>query len=388
MQLGTKVGRAEAARWLGALDMLRLVRARPGITRAAAARSLGVSSGSATEICSRLREVELLSEEPAPPSGRGRPTRALRAHPAGPLGVAVDIRHADWSVAAVDLEGRLTDVASGRHRDRGPEAVLADLREAAEELREKHGRRLRAVSIAAAATVRGERIAQASGLGWRDVEMEPLLPGLPQSLQNDATLAGLAEARRTGPDQVVLYLHIDVGVGGVFVDRGRAVSGGSGAGGEFGHLPFGDPALICPCGARGCWDITVDGRAMARHRGAPEPGDPRAYAAATLEDPAPDARAAVAACATGLGRGVAGLVNALDPDTVVLGGLASSLHRAAPGTLDAAYLAGLMRFRRTEPAPLRASSLGDDGPLLGAAESAIDRILTEDLIAEWAEERR
>ncbi|GAB4002427.1 ROK family transcriptional regulator [Glycomyces albus] len=388
MQPRIKVGRAEAARWLGALDMLRLVRARPGVTRAEAARSLGISSGSATEICTRLRDLELLSEEPAPPSGRGRPTTVLRAHPSGPLGVAVDIRHADWRVAAVDMEGRLSDVATGRHRDRSPGAVLADLRAASEELSERHGRRLRAVSVAATATVQHERIAQASGLGWQNFEIEPLLPGVPQTLQNDATLAGLAEARRSNPDQVVLYLHIEVGIGGVFVDRGRAVTGAFGAGGEFGHLPFGDPALTCPCGARGCWDIAVDGRAMARGRGVPEPDDPRAYAAATLANPAPDARAAVTACAVRLGSGVAGLVNALDPEAVVFGGLATMLHREAPEALEEAYAAGLMRFRRAAPPPLRYSSLGDDGPLLGAAESAFDQILSEERIAEWAEERR
>lgn len=388
MQPRIKVGRAEAARWLGALDLLRLVRARPGGTRAEAARSLGISSGSATEICTRLRDLELLSEEPAPPTGRGRPTTVLRAHPSGPLGVAVDIRHADWRVAAVDLEGRLSDVVSERHRDRRPEAVVADLRTAVGELSERYGRRLRAVSVAASATVQHERVAQASGLGWRDFGIRPLLPGVPQSLQNDATLAGLAEARRSNPDRVVLYLHIEVGIGGVFVDRGDAVTGATGAGGEFGHLPLGDPAVACPCGATGCWDMAVDGRAMARLRGESEPDDPRAYAVATLADSSPDARAALRECASRLGRGVAGLVNALDPEIVALGGLAPGLLDEAGPALEEAYTSGLMRFRRTNPPPLVPSSLGSDGPLLGAAESAFDEIITEDGLSRWAQERR
>ncbi|GAB3659767.1 ROK family protein [Glycomyces tarimensis] len=388
MQARIKVGRAEAARWIGALDMLRLVRSRPGITRAEAARALAIASGSATEICSRLRDLDLLAERPAPPAGRGRPTTTLHAHPQGPLAVVVDLRHADWRMAAVDLEGRLSDVVTGRHRDRTPGAVVAELRDAAGALAERYGARLREVSISAAATVRHRRVAQASTLGWQEFTIEPLIPGVPQTLSNDANLTGMAEARASHPDGTVLFLTIEVGIGGVFVDRGRPVTGASGAGGEFGHVPFGDPQLLCPCGAHGCFDITVDGRAMARHRGEPEPDDPRAYAAATLTDPAPDARAAVNACASGLGRGVAGLVNALDPEAVVFGGLATELSRRAPEALEEAYTNGLMRFRRADPPPLLASSLGEDGPLLGAAEAAFDEILTEDRIARWAEERR
>ncbi|GAB3228204.1 ROK family transcriptional regulator [Glycomyces halotolerans] len=388
MQADSRVGRAEAARWLGALDMLRLVRSRPGITRAEASRELGIASGSATEICARLRELELLSERPAPPAGRGRPTSTLHAHPRGPLAVAVDIRQSDWRVAVADLEGRFTDHAAGKHRDRRPAAVVADLREAVGALAGRHGRRLRAVSVSATATVRRDRIAQASVLGWEDVEIPPLLDSLPQRVSNDANLAGLAEARRSRPGRTVLYLHIEVGIGGVFVDGGRASTGATGAGGEFGHLPFGDPAVACPCGTRGCWDVAVDGRAMARLRGHAEPDDPRAYAVATMADPAPDARAAVRACATTLGRGIAGLVNALDPEVVALGGLASSLLEKLPETVQEAYHAGLMRFRRAEPPALVPSTLGADGPLLGAAEVAFDGILTEEGLAQWERERR
>ncbi|MCC3765365.1 ROK family protein [Glycomyces sp. TRM65418] len=380
-----KVGRAEAARWSGALDLLKLVRARPGITRAEAARALHVGSGTATEISARLRALDLIAERPAPPSGRGRPTSTLHAHPDGPLAAVVDLRHADWRVAVADLEGSLADTATGRHAAKAPERVFADIREAVRALAERHGGRVRAVSIATAGTVRRSTIVQASVLGWRDVEVEPLLPGVPQALGNDATLAGLAEARLSHPGKTVLYLTIEVGIGGIFVDEGRAVTGATGAGGEFGHLPFGDLAVPCPCGARGCWDVAVDGRAAARLLGEPEPEDPRTYLMEALVDP--DARAAVEECAEVLGRGAAGMVNALDPEVVSLGGLAPELRRAAPASFAEAFGTGLMGFHRESPPPLLASALGPDAPLLGAAEAAFDMILTENGVAAWTEER-
>jgi predicted NBD/HSP70 family sugar kinase len=380
-----RVGRAEAARWSGALDLLRLVRARPGVTRAEAARVLGVGSGTATEISSRLRALDLIAEHPAPPSGRGRPTTTLHAHPDGPLVVVVDIRQAEWRVAVADLEGALSESATGRHGSKRPEPVLAAVREAVEAIAERHGSRVRAVSVSAAATVRGGRIAQSSVLGWRDVEVEPLLPAVPQVLGNDATLAGLAEARLAHPGRSVLYLTIEVGIGGVFVDGDRAVTGATGAGGEFGHMPFGEPGLACPCGATGCWDVAVDGRAVARRLGRPEPDDPRAYLIEALVDPG--SRAAVVECSTSLGRGAAGLANVLDPEVVSFGGLAPEVRRAAPEAFAAAFEAGLMGFRRDDPPTLIASALGPDAFLLGAAEAAFDVVLTEQSIGDWTAAR-
>lgn len=380
-----KVGRAEAARWSGALDLLKLVRAQPGVTRAEAARALGVGSGTATEICARLRALDLIAERPAPPSGRGRPTTSLHAHPEGPLVAIVDIRQSDWRVAVADLEGGLADTATGRHTAKSPDRVLAAVRDAVAGLAERHGRRVRAVSISTAGTVRHGTIVQASVLNWRDVEVEPLLPGVPQALGNDATLAGLAEARLNHPGRAVLFLTVEVGIGGIFVDGGRAVTGATGAGGEFGHAPFGDPAVACPCGARGCWDVAVDGRAVARLRGEDEPDDPRSYLIEALVDPG--ARAAVAECASVLGRGAAGLANVFDPEVVCLGGLAPELRRAAPDAFAAAYEAGTMGFRREDPPALVPSALDRDASMLGAAEAGFDAILTEHGIADWTEGR-
>ncbi|QSB16175.1 ROK family transcriptional regulator [Natronosporangium hydrolyticum] len=384
MQARTRTGRAATARWLGALDLLRLVRRQPGITRAQAARTLEISSSSATEIAARLRGLQLLDERQAPPTGRGRPTTTLHAHADGPVVAAVEIRHEDWRVSVVDLESRLHSPAAGRHRDQRPAAVAAGLRDVLASIAESYGHRLRAVSVSVAATVCNDRIVQASTLGWEEVDLGRLVPGVPQFLGNDATLAGVAEARRHYPDRTVLYLTVEVGVGGILVQNGQAVAGATAAGGEFGHLPFGDHALTCPCGARGCWDIEVDGRAMARHRGHPAPADPRSYAEATLADDGAPARAAVHRCAEAFGRGTAGLVNALDPAVVALGGLATALYQHSGAALTDSYTAGLMRFRRSAPAPLRPSELRDSGSMMGAADVAFDAILTERGVTEWS----
>jgi predicted NBD/HSP70 family sugar kinase len=205
----------------------------------------------------------------------------------------------------------------------------------------------------------------------------PVLPG------NDATLAGLAEAR-TGAAAgagTALSLTLEVGIGGTLLLDGRPQRGAHGAAGEYGHLPFGDPAVACLCGARGCWGLELDGRALARHLGVDPPADPRSYAeevcdAADRGDAA--AGRAVATVAAALGRGVAGLVNAHDPDVVVLGGLGPRFRGPA---FDEAYRGGLMGYRRADPTPVRDGVHGDDAPLRGAVALALDDVTSAEGLA-------
>jgi len=383
---------ASALRVQGLLAVLRHVHAHPGATRAELSRALDLRSSSAAEITARLKALRLVTETGVAPTGsRGRPSPALVAHADGPLVCAVEISHERWRVAAVQLGGAVVDEHAGRHRRRAAEDVLGAVREEVASLHGRYGERLRAVAVAVPATVRGDRIVQASNLRWRDVSLEPLrpTPSTPLLVGNDASLAGVGESRRGAAvgTPVALHLTIEVGVGGVLVVGGRAMTGTSGAGGEFGHMPFGDPSRRCLCGAHGCWDLEVDGRAMARILARPAPRDPRTAGNRVLAEAAagdPAARRAVEAVTAAFGRGVAALVNALDPDLVTLSGLALGLAGAAPGALHQSYRGGLMRFRRSQPPPLVPSALGADGTLVGAAEVAYDTVLTDLGLAAWS----
>lgn len=385
--------RARTSRWRSAAEVVSEVRREPGITRAALAQRLGLSSGSATEITARLREACLLTEEPAPAEGRGRPTTVLRAHPAGPLVLGVDVRHRDWRCVAAGIDGAWDVLGSGDHEGRSAADVLRDVRAALAEGLRGGGGRVRAISLALPGVVTGTVLRQAPPLGWRDVDLAPLgdLPGAESLLLlagNDATLAGVAEARSGGARgaRVALYVLVAGAIGGALVLDGRPVAGATGAAGEFGHLPMGGSPLRCTCGARGCWDLVVGANALARALGDPLPDDPRGYARRVIARSVLDeaARGAVEANASALGVGVAGLVNALDPDVVTLAGLAGDLRAAAPGAFEAAFADGLMGFRAGARPPVLESRLADDGALLGAIAVALDVVTEEAALDAWA----
>lgn len=382
------------ARWSGAARLLDVVRSEPGITRAAAAQRLGIGSGSATDLVARMRRARMVDEAPAPAQGRGRPTTVLGAHPDGPLVLAADLGAHDWRLAVAGIDAVPHVVAAQDISDGDLGVVLRQLADAIGTAYAQHRGRVRAVSVAVAGTVSGTVLTQFTARGWINVDLSVLTETLPAQADvdllvgNDATLAGLAEAR-TGAARgagTALHLIVAVGIGGTLVVDGEPVTGAHGAAGEYGHVPFGDPALTCPCGARGCWDLTIDGRALARLRGDPEPQDPVGYVRA-LSTQAPDAatRRAFDGVSASLGRGIAGLVNLHDPDVVTLGGLAAVLRGAAPEPFAHAYLDGLMSFRKPAPPQVLDGSHGEEGPLRGAVARGLDRATAAPALADWAQ---
>jgi predicted NBD/HSP70 family sugar kinase len=359
-------------------ELLRVAHTQPGITRADAAKLIGVGTGAATELVARLGQATLLAERPAAPSGtRGRPTTVLLPHPAGPLVLAAAITHENWRIDVVELGGTALATTGGKHAGtRWPE-VAAALTAAIGRLRSAYGDRLRAMGVSVPGTVSPGPRLNASNLGWHDVDLTVLWPGAALLAGNDASLAAAAESVRGAAvgAAVALHLRVEGGLGGAVVDHGRLMTGALGTGGEFGHMPFGDPAVRCPCGAHGCWGTAVDGTALARLLGRPEPPDPVTYARRIIAATGEAEHAAVRAVATTLGRGIAGLVNGLDADLITLGGIGADLLAAAPTELHAAYHAGLMTFRRAAPPPVVPATLSDDGPIAGAGEQAWSALL-------------
>jgi predicted NBD/HSP70 family sugar kinase len=383
-------------RWLSAAQLIAVVRSEPGITRAAAAQRMGIGSGGAAELVARMRHANLLDETPAPAQGRGRPTTVLGPHADGPLVLAADLRATDWRLALAGIDGLPDVVAQAAYAGEELQPALAQLSDAIGAIYRRKSKRLRAIAVSVAGTVSDAKLVQFTSRGWNDVDLSALTDSIPDRadvrllLGNDATLAGLAEAR-TGAARdaaTALYLIVAQGIGGTLVVNGETLTGAHGAAGEYGHIPFGDPTLVCPCGARGCWDLTVDGRALARHRGDEPPDDPVAYVHHLLGKRDAPTRRAFEAVAASLGRGAGALVNLHDPEVVTLGGVAAALRSAAMDVFNDAYRDALMAFRKDSPPPVRDAEHGEDGPLHGAVALALDHVTTTAGLADWVDRQR
>ena len=151
--------------------------------------------------------------------------------------------------------------------------------------------------------------------------------GIPTFVDNDATVAALAEAHdddmRPIADIVVMFT-IGTGVGGGIVIGGRIFRGATGAAPEIGHtiiaahLDHGaPPAEAFPQPAS--LEHHAAGRALDRlglERGI---GDGQAVVAAARAGD-PDAQDAMRIIGEALGIGIANAINTFDPDLVVVGG--------------------------------------------------------------------
>ncbi|MEU8398914.1 ROK family transcriptional regulator [Nonomuraea sp. NPDC048892] len=371
-------------------------------TRSQLTRDLRLARGTASVLVAGLAEAGLLHEEPAPGHARGRPTLVPGPHPDGPVALAADVREDAWELAACELGGRVT-VLDVRPHDGTPQGTLGPLGEAVAEHRRRLGHRVVGVGVALAGPIRHGGLVDIAHLGWRSVDVPALLnlpgtptgPGTPAThpggpfdqpdmpvIGNDTVLAALAEARRGHlcDVRVGLHLHVDFDLGGVLVVDGRPVAGASGAGAEFGHMPLSGNDRPCPCGATGCWGMDVGANALLRHAGlAHGGGRGREQAERVLAT----GGEAVEANARALGRGVAALVNAHDPEVVTLSGHGVELLERAGQALMAACEPGLMAIRRDRPPRIEGSALGWRGALLGAMESVFDSFLTPEGLELW-----
>lgn len=356
------------------------------LTRAAVARLLGIGRNTAAALVGELEAARLLHEVAAESTGRGRPTTLLLAHPDGPVVLAADVREDSWTLARIELGGQLTELESGEH-DRTP-AVFDEIRRAT--LRHADDR-LASLGIAVAGPVRDGRRLHISHLGWDEVDLdEHIGAGWPPTVvDNDARLAGLAEARRGAlrGAGTALHFHIDFDIGGTLLLAGDAQRGAHNIAGEFGHMPLTGSGLRCLCGVKGCWSLDVGTNALVRRLGI-EPGNAGGrelgrQILARAEAGEAEAGRAVDDNATALGRGLGALANALDPEAITLSGLGVELVRLRRGLIEEACADGLMEFRRARPPRILAGTVGDLGPLRGAAEIAFDAVLNP----EWLRER-
>jgi len=150
--------------------------------------------------------------------------------------------------------------------------------------------------------------------------------GLPIVMANDANCFAIAETRlgvvaREMPEaQVVFGVIMGTGVGGGIVIDGKVLNGRQGIAGEWGHNFLDASGGSCYCGQVGCVETVISGPALERFY-EKEAGQYRPLKDILSEfrsDPA--ARATLQRLIHFFGRGLAQVINILDPDAVVLGG--------------------------------------------------------------------
>jgi len=197
--------------------------------------------------------------------------------------------------------------------------------------------------------------------------------GRPVRCANDANCFALSEATdgAGAGARVVFGVIVGTGTGGGVVVDGRVLTGPNAIAGEWGHNPLPwprddeRPGPPCYCGKSGCIETFLSGPGLARDYRAVTGVDLEASEIAGRAERGEDAAAAaLARYEDRIARALAGVLNLLDPDVVVLGGGMSRVMRlydSVPRLWQA------WAFSDKIATPLRPPHHGDSSGVRGAA---------------------
>lgn len=223
--------------------------------------------------------------------------------------------------------------------------------------------------------------------GWHDVSLGNLVRqkfGLPVYLINDAKAAALGEHRLGAGRSVdnLIVMTVGTGIGGGIIIGGKLYVGASGTAGEIGHMTIDVNGPKCNCGNTGCLETLASGSAIAREARARlsqgEASSLRQMVGGRLEEVTAKevslaaqggdtlAREVIDKAATYLGVGMTNLVNALNPQMIIVGGGVSQMGELLLGPArwvvkERAFSVAARAVRIVK------AELGEDAGLLGAA---------------------
>ena len=211
-------------------------------------------------------------------------------------------------------------------------------------------------------------------------------------LENDSRAMAYGEfsAGVVAKEKNVLFLNLDYGIGvGILID-GQLYYGKSGYAGELGHIPIFDNEIICRCGKKGCLETEASGWALVRMfqekllEGSTsvltttEPNPSRIDMEAIIQAAKNDdvlAIELIAKVGENLGRGIAFLINVLNPELVILGGSLASTQDYILLPIKTAINKYSLSLVNNDTR-LTVSKLGEHAGIVGACLLVRDRVLS------------
>ncbi|MCW2812189.1 MAG: glk [Friedmanniella sp.] len=305
----------------------------------------------------------------------------------------MDIGGTKVAAGVVDEQGAILERILEPTPSHDPQAVEDAIVRAVAQLRRRH--RVDAVGIGAAGWVDNEQavVRFSPHLAWRSEPLKAKLSqrvDIPVLVDNDANAAAWAEYRFGAGrgSSVMVCITLGTGIGGGLVVNGQLFRGTHGMAGEWGHMTSVPDGHWCECGNRGCWEQYASGNALVREaRALVRTQSPMAYRLAEMVGNDPDAitgPAITAAAIAGepnavelladigywLGRGIADLAAALDPEVVVIGGGVSAAGDLLLVPAQRAFSRSLTGRGFREEARIELAHFRNDAGLIGAADLA------------------
>lgn len=378
--------------------LLNIIWSEQTISRAELARRTGLSRSTVSAIVAEVMDTGLVTFRGAGLSQGGRRPVMLGFEDDALALVGVDVGASHVGVAVTDLRARARSWIYQPFEVRDdPEGTMALVEELVRDGLRRAGcatGSLAGIGVGVPSPVHPERPDQLSPLvlpRWEGISIPARLSetfGCRTLVDNDANLGALAEfwwGAGRGVSEIA-FVKVGTGIGSGHIIRGEIYRGAGGVAGEIGHVVVAADGPECVCGLNGCLATLAGADAIvARVREALDDGaaSPLASQGLTLSAIVSAAQAGdplatrvIRRAGRHLGIAVAGLMNLLNPSTVVLGG---GLMRA--GELVLEPLRSALRKRTLwvslDDASVVAGELGEQAVAIGAATLVLKTALDD-----------
>ena len=378
--------------------MLKLIWRRKEISRADIARVMDLSRSTVSRIVSDLQSTDLVADVGVGPSRGGRRPVLVAFQDGARVILGVDVGASHVSVALTDLRGRVLAWRERGHPVRSDPAgtlrLIGELCDACLAARDRPFSDLVGIGVAVPSPVDPRnpgRMFDRIFPAWRGHSVVDHLQTRYDTavvVDNDANLGAVAEHRwgwGVGVDDLT-YLKVSTGIGAGHIIGGRLNRGSAGMAGEIGHLATASDGPPCVCGNRGCLATFAGTLAVLNRVEALLPEHPDSLLADRRLSIAAFEEAALASdrlalrvvheTARHLGTAIAGVLNLMNPATVILGGslarLGDLLLEPLRDAVSRRTFAGSLAS-----ATIRTSALGPQSIALGAATHILDSALAD-----------
>lgn len=326
-------------------QILRLLLDGERLSRADLSRRTHLNKPTVSNLVARMIEDGVVREVGSGASTGGRRPILLAVREGSRLGLGIEVDRSCCRVVLVDLRGAVLRRAEFTPRSDAAGDIIDAIAQGLGALCSPEEReRLLGVGVAIPGLVDPlhDTVDCRVSLGWADVPFRSLLGkrlGLPVLMTDRGKAAGLGELWSLGKEQAhdLIYLYLGSGVAGAILLGNEIHWGVSNLAGEIGHITVDPDGPPCTCGNRGCLEALVSIPAILTsydvERGVQSPARPidsvppaapvngriaRIGERAAAGDAA--ATRTVAETARWLGIAIGGLINALNPAAIVLGG--------------------------------------------------------------------
>lgn len=331
-------------------SILHELRKNAPISRAALAEETGLNKTTVSSLVQELIENNFVQEVGFESSGTGRPAIMLELNPNAGFILSAEVGVDFILVASTNFapeimwrhEEPIEPGASQREiMDRVLALIHLGIQNSCNTCKTLFGI---AFGIPGLVDQENGELLFAPNLKWENVPLRSILEetfDAPIYIDNEANMAALGEhyfGAAQGYDEV-LYISVGVGLGGGLVHDGKLFRGVTGTGCEFGHMTFDLNGHQCNCGNTGCWETFVSQRTLfsliqeSVSQGkdssliSKESGVLKQLTVPLIVEAAQEgdhvAIEALEEIGDNLGIGIASLVNALNPELVVFGGILS-----------------------------------------------------------------